>query len=81
VETAALTLDIIATNALTKLYRWTSQYDYTGPEYVPTGLAAALLAAHAADGASAEVTVALRPDAALPRPATRGRGSRPTPWP
>lgn len=68
VETAALTLDIIATNAKTHLYRWTSQYDYTGPEYVPTGLAAALLAAHAADGASAEVTVALRPDAALPLP-------------
>ena len=68
VETAALTLDIIATNAKTHLYRWTSQYDCTGPEYVPTGLAAALLAAHAADGASAEVTVALRPDAALPLP-------------
>lgn len=68
VESAALTLEIIATNAETRLYRWTSSRDYTGPEYVPPGLAAALLASHQADGASAEVTVALRPDATLPRP-------------
>jgi len=68
VETAALTLHIIATNAETRLYRWTAQRDYTGPEYVPAGLAAALLSAHAADGASAEVTVALLPDSALPLP-------------
>ncbi|MDD2349057.1 MAG: hypothetical protein PHG74_09330 [Kiritimatiellae bacterium] len=68
VETAALTLEIIATTAKTKTYKWIPQRDYTGPEYVPSGLAAELLAAHQADGASADITIALAAGAALPLP-------------
>jgi hypothetical protein len=67
-ESAELSLEIIATSAATRRYTWTEAFDYTGPEFVPDGLAAALLAAHQADGQSAEVTIALAPGAALPLP-------------
>lgn len=73
VETADLSLEIIATDAETHLYRWTASSDATSGESVPPGLADALLAAHQADGSSAEVLCALKTGAALPRPGdTRG---------
>ena len=67
-ETAELSLEVIATDATTRKYSWTEAFDYTGPEFVPPGLAAALLAAHQADGMSAEVTLALAPGAGVPAP-------------
>ncbi len=66
-ETADLSLEIIATDAETKTYRWTASSDSTAGETVPLGLAAALLDAHRADGLSAEVLCALKAGADLPR--------------
>jgi len=73
VETANLSIDIIATDAMTLTYKWDASSDLTSGEFVPAGLAAALLAAHLADGSSSEVLCSLKAGAALPRPGdTRG---------
>ena len=74
IETASLSLEIIATDAETRLYRWTAESDATSGETVPPGLATALLAAHQADGSSAKVLCALKNGAALPLPGDTRNG-------
>jgi hypothetical protein len=74
VETADLSLEIIATDAETHTYRWTASSDSMTGETVPAGLAAALLAAHQADGLSAEVLCSLKTGAAIPLPGDTRNG-------
>ena len=74
IETAEVSLDIIATDATTRTYKWDASADMTSGETAPAGMAAALLAAHQADGSSAEALCSLKTGAALPRPGDTRNG-------
>ena len=57
-ESVTLTMDFVTTNATTKKYKWMESSSSASGETIPEGLAAALLAQHAADGR--ETVIALR---------------------
>lgn len=59
-ELILLTMDFVTTTASTKKYTWLESSTLDLGEWIPTGLAAALLAQHAHDGE--ETTVIYRPD-------------------
>ena len=58
-----LTMDFITTNAQTRKYTWVDSRSATSGEWIPDGLAEAVLAQHASDGA--EMSVVARPDASF----------------
>jgi len=59
-ELILLTMDFVTTTAATKKYTWLESSTLSLGEWIPTGLAAALLAQHAHDGE--EIIVIYRPD-------------------
>lgn len=59
-ELILLTMDFVTTSAETKKYSWLESSTLALGEWIPTGLAAALLAQHAHDGE--ETTIVYRPE-------------------
>ena len=58
-ESVTLTMDFVTTNATTKKYKWMESSSSASGETMPEGLAAALLAQHAADGRETIITLRL----------------------